>query len=142
MPGERDAAAAVAISRPQPEIPRRFQEPDYPRHAADRGHQGDQREIPEHPQGHGVGKLHAAQHAVAERLRLLQQDRAKSRSQSAAQHRFRQAARHELRAGSRVSGEFHARDLQPGIGAAGLVELHGLSRQRGKLSAASAECAA
>ena len=85
MPGERDAAAAVAISRPQPEIPRRFQEPDYPRHAADRGHQGDQREIPEHPQGHGVGKLHAAQHAVAERLQLRSKEIPGVRSRS--QHR-------------------------------------------------------
>ena len=105
-----DPPTFAAISDHVPEPGRQGQ------HASAGSAQGSRRlqqVVPRAAQGHRLGKLHAARHAMAERH--LQQDRS------------------ERRAGPDLSREFHARDLQPGQDPARIVELHGLPRQRREL---------
>ena len=71
MSGEPDPAAAVgsdAIARIK--IPQPIQEPDRSHDFVDGRHKENEQAISGHPQGYRVGKLHAAEYAVAERFQL------------------------------------------------------------------------
>src|SRR6516164_7077924 len=67
LPGQSNTAAAMgteAIARI--EIPQPLQEPNRSHDSADGRYKKDEQKVPRDRSGHRVGKLHAAQHAMAE----------------------------------------------------------------------------
>ena len=70
------------------------------------------------PEGHGLGKLHAARRRNGPAITESKTDPTR-------------------RAGADLPREYHARNLQPGPDTAGVVQLHGVSRQRDDPSCSS-----
>src|SRR5215469_7889875 len=131
------SGAAVAVQKG-----RLVQEPDRSRDTARAWDQEHEQDLSKHVAGgQRLEKLHAGQHAMAERICLHVAAFAELRC-TTAEERFSKAARHDLFARADIHGELDVGNIQPGRYSAGIVKLHRLSRQRCELSNASVEAEA